>query len=558
MSECAEEFTVQIFRRRAIFIPMLSWVLSATVTALVGGSDTLGGADGPTWLCLSTYSTSQSSTQSSASAARAVDGNVNGTFSQGSCTQTQNTLSPWWKLDLQDFYEVTSVKISNRNDTSTLSPFRVKVGGRVCKDSSSIDLGATLEVTCTTPLTGSSVMIDLPTRTTSLDLCEVQVKATLVPWISLVSFTATQASTTSAGNASRAIDGSTANGYWQGSCTHTEEQANPWWQVSFDKAYVVAGVKVTNRGDCCGDRLNGFDVFVDTYKCAGNVQILQGQSKMVPCDYKMAGRFAKVVIPRTATLNLCEVEVAGTAVSWLPLSSFTVAQSSTSSEGTPRKAIDGSKSNNFAQNSCTHTEYEVNPWWRIDFAGPQTVALVQVTNRLDDEANRLNGFKIQVGNLLFQDNVQIAKGETKVVMKDNPGTYVSGNNLTISLKGTEAAKKVLWLCEVQVSIAPKATSLLETDSDSLADPAIFSSIGKNRGKDEQGALSSSEVCAAEQAALRKALLVNATTYDHEAHGHKSLAIDSDGVPGTAMDINEHSTDRLMRRHNNMEVGDDIS
>ena len=46
---------------------------------------------------------------------RAVDGDSNGRYWQGSCSHT-NVDEPWWSVDLGDSYEVTSVTISNRED----------------------------------------------------------------------------------------------------------------------------------------------------------------------------------------------------------------------------------------------------------------------------------------------------------------------------------------------------------------------------------------------------------------------------------------------------------
>ena len=70
----------------------------------------------------------------------------------------------------------------------------------------------------------------------------------------------------------------------------------------------MSKVKVLNRGDCCGERLNGFSVRVDDIPCATNVQISQGESKVVECAgtgssvtiYLPTGRFY---------LSLCEVKV---------------------------------------------------------------------------------------------------------------------------------------------------------------------------------------------------------------------------------------------------------
>ena len=61
----------------------------------------------------------------------------------------------------------------------------------------------------------------------------------------------------------KAVDGIATTSFSSSSCTHTKADAEPWWMVDFGKVYNITGVEITNRGDCCGDRLKNFDVTVD-------------------------------------------------------------------------------------------------------------------------------------------------------------------------------------------------------------------------------------------------------------------------------------------------------
>ena len=71
-----------------------------------------------------------------------------------------------------------------------------------------------------------------------------------------------QSSTAYGGSSSRAVDGN-RNTRWGGrSCTHTNAQHNAWWRVDLGADYKVERVKLTNRGDCCGNRLSNFDIRV--------------------------------------------------------------------------------------------------------------------------------------------------------------------------------------------------------------------------------------------------------------------------------------------------------
>jgi hypothetical protein len=51
-------------------------------------------------------------------------------------------------------------------------------------------------------------------------------------------------------------------------CIHTlKEEDGPWWQAKFNATYVVSKVKILNRGDCCGGRLNEAKVFIGRDLC---------------------------------------------------------------------------------------------------------------------------------------------------------------------------------------------------------------------------------------------------------------------------------------------------
>ena len=47
-----------------------------------------------------------------------------------------------------------------------------------------------------------------------------------------------------------------------GSCTQTNLQSRPWWRVDLLESFDVWIVKITNRGDCCWDRLREFQIRV--------------------------------------------------------------------------------------------------------------------------------------------------------------------------------------------------------------------------------------------------------------------------------------------------------
>ena len=72
----------------------------------------------------------------------------------------------------------------------------------------------------------------------------------------------TQQSTTFGSNhqSSNGVDGFKITNH--GRCSHTHTEKNAWWQVDLGRKEIVTSVRVTNRGDCCGERLSKFDVRV--------------------------------------------------------------------------------------------------------------------------------------------------------------------------------------------------------------------------------------------------------------------------------------------------------
>lgn len=62
--------------------------------------------------------------------------------------------------------------------------------------------------------------------------------------------------------ADNAIDRKRTPLYHAGSCTHTKAETNPWWRVDLLDVYNITTVTITNRGDCCHERINGAEIRV--------------------------------------------------------------------------------------------------------------------------------------------------------------------------------------------------------------------------------------------------------------------------------------------------------
>nr|XP_046256753.1 fucolectin-like isoform X2 [Scatophagus argus]XP_046256754.1 fucolectin-like isoform X2 [Scatophagus argus] len=170
----------------------------------------------------------------------------------------------------------------------------------------------------------------------------------------------TQSSLYGDGVPERAIDGNRASNWQQGSCTHTQEDENPWWRLDLLKTYKINTVTITNRNDCCHDRINGAEIRIGNSlndngntnpRCAVISSIERGTSKIFVCN-GMEGRYVNIVIPgRREYLTLCEVEVTGqTSGNTFPDTNIAkdgkVTQSSLYGDAVPERAIDGNRASN--------------------------------------------------------------------------------------------------------------------------------------------------------------------------------------------------------------------
>ncbi|XP_070544790.1 plasminogen-like isoform X2 [Ptychodera flava] len=131
----------------------------------------------------------QSSTNSRGEADLAVDGDINGVYSQRSCTHTDLEMEPWWRVNLQMQYDVHKVVLFNRKDCceERLLNAQVRVGfdtnilnNQVCgstvtEEQISTDQG--IVITCDSPISGQYVSVQLLGTENYLTLCEVQVFA---------------------------------------------------------------------------------------------------------------------------------------------------------------------------------------------------------------------------------------------------------------------------------------------------------------------------------------------------------------------------------------------
>ena len=434
-------------------------------------------------------------------AGAAVDGNTDGNFFNSSVTHTNAEANAWWQVDLGASAAVNSITIFNRTDCcgDRLSDYWVFVSDTPFNSS---DTPATLQnrantfsshqTTAPNPSTsidtsgaqGRYVRVQL-SGTNNLSLAEVQVFGTFSspPPVSsnlALNKSASQSSTladyptTGAGGA---VDGNTDGNFFNGSVTHTNSEANAWWQVDLGSSSTVNSVVVWNRTDCCGDRLGDYWVFVSNtpFGAADTPATLQnrlgtfsihqtsapGPSDVITVPGGFPGRYVRIQLNGTGVLSLAEVQVFGTAGAPTNLApGKTASQSSTLAGygiGGASAAIDNNTDGNFFDGSVTHTNSEANAWWQVDLGASANISSVVVWNRTDCCGDRLGDYWVFVSDTPFSASDTPATLQSRAATfsshqtgAPHPSTAISmaaqGRYVRVQLSGTNN----LSLAEVQV------------------------------------------------------------------------------------------------------------
>uniref|UniRef100_A0A667XKE0 Fucolectin tachylectin-4 pentraxin-1 domain-containing protein n=1 Tax=Myripristis murdjan TaxID=586833 RepID=A0A667XKE0_9TELE len=285
---------------------------------------------------------------------------------------------------------------------------------------------------------------------------------------------ATQSSVYPAGIPMNAIDGNRASNWYQGSCSHTQYNFSPWWRLDLLKTYKVDSVSITNR-DILPERINGIEIRIgnsldnngnNNPRCAVVSHIVGGGTETFQCN-GMEGRYVNVVVPgRREYLTLCEVEF-----TMASMSSDTelkkrevLKRDHTSTQSSIRGApwtgysaashtIDGNRGSQFIAGSCSTTEYQTNPWWRVDLLDSYIITSIIITVRGDCCADETIGANIYISDSPIQDQSpkKVSLGESFTL---NFTSKVEGRYVTVKMEGQN---KVLSLCEVEVYGYPAAT-----------------------------------------------------------------------------------------------------
>ncbi|XP_015763700.1 PREDICTED: receptor-type tyrosine-protein phosphatase T-like [Acropora digitifera] len=267
----------------------------------------------------------------SSGAENAVDGNRNPLFdANGNCALTQEDDPSWWRVDLgTNRVPVSDIFIVNRlfptSAQQTNGDYEITLGDNsdveqnlACKGLLQFKDFVASSVCYRNPLkTGRYVGI-LTTGRSILSLCEVEVYSrenlAFNKPTKMIGERPMQPS-------SRAVDGNSQT-TWT-SCARTQAYVffqNPWWRVDLEQVEPVNEVYIVNRGDCCGERLNPFEIRVGLASsdngitnplCGSGLSVLQGKGVSFFCRPTLFGQYVTIRVTKDerVPIHICEVEV---------------------------------------------------------------------------------------------------------------------------------------------------------------------------------------------------------------------------------------------------------
>ncbi|MEU6215813.1 discoidin domain-containing protein [Streptomyces sp. NPDC047023] len=95
--------------------------------------------------------------------------------------------------------------------------------------------------------------------------------------------------------------------------SHTALEASPWWQTDLGASRDLKAVEISNRTDCCGERLTNYWVFVsDTPFTPGLTPAQQAARPGVWSHRQATQQAASVTVPVARSGRYIMIQLAGT------------------------------------------------------------------------------------------------------------------------------------------------------------------------------------------------------------------------------------------------------
>ncbi|MEM6632740.1 MAG: discoidin domain-containing protein [Bacteroidota bacterium] len=392
--------------------------------------------------------TRQSSTYGVGDASLAVDGDIFGTSPWTADLQhTQNESQPWWEVDLGQIQSLDYIHIYNRSDGywERLKDFYLLVSSTPFEEGASLADHLTDESMEVIYFEGEAEWVERIPINTSGRYIRLQLSGTGILHIVEVEVTTcalrsgqcqgnelanlalnqsvSQSSTYGLGEPFFANDGIyTGNSPWTANLQHTQEEANPWWEVDLGRLSHIDRINIFNRSDQYQERLANFYILVSGAPMTGSQSLedllddpsvqqiyfpgVAGIQEIFSID--LDGRYVRVQLVGRGTLHVSEVEIIGCQETLSPCGGSNFPnlalnqpsfQSSTYASGEASIANDGNTegSSPWAAD-LQHTLPEENPWWEVDLRNFSYINHIQIFNRGDRFQERLGDFYVFISD----------------------------------------------------------------------------------------------------------------------------------------------------------------
>jgi RHS repeat-associated protein len=212
--------------------------------------------------------------------------------------------------------------------------------------------------------------------------------------------------------ASNAIDANTST------FTHTNGNANEWWQIDLGNVHQLNTIKVWNRLDCCQERFSNFYILISNVPFSNyDLQYTRQQPGIkayyvtgnagspTTVNVNTTGRYIRIQLAGTNSLSISEFQALGYMLANaqvptqepvnLALNKPAQQSSQLNSSYPASKGVDGSIS------SFTHTNGDANAWWQVDIGNIYYIETLKLWNRQDCCSERLTDFYIFISNDAF-------------------------------------------------------------------------------------------------------------------------------------------------------------
>uniref|UniRef100_A0A087YMC5 Fucolectin tachylectin-4 pentraxin-1 domain-containing protein n=1 Tax=Poecilia formosa TaxID=48698 RepID=A0A087YMC5_POEFO len=246
------------------------------------------------------------------------------------CSHTNQQTNPWWSVDLHGVYNITCIcqcQDLHRELSSRLyllgnlhMEINVKVQNITAFLSNQINV-----YEFPSSMSRRYVTVIRP-ENTFMVLCDVKITGTKMensnkPNIQLMDKRAYQ-STTYTGideihyTADRALDGN------QSTCSHTNQQIDPWWSVDLQDVYNISCISIYNvHQDNKVTNISGAKIYIGNSRQNNGINnklvqnitaFLANQINVFEFPSSVSGRYVTVIRPGNTFMVLCDVKITGT------------------------------------------------------------------------------------------------------------------------------------------------------------------------------------------------------------------------------------------------------